>query len=120
MRKTMNPVKLNLAVTRANLNHDSDLIAAIAAIVIDDLPVLVNGLRTAADGKDYELLKNLAHTIKGLASNFQAEPLMQLAQKLETEHLLLSEFEIGRLVEEIEIVCEQTIDAIQDELQLDR
>jgi len=117
MRKMMNPVKLNLAVAQVNLNHDSDLIAAIAAVVIEDLPVLVNGLRTAADEKDRQLLKNLAHTIKGLVSNFHAEPLMQLTQKLETEFLLLSEFEIGHLVDEMAIACEQTIGALQVEFQ---
>ena len=116
MRSTMVPVKLNLEVTRANLSNDSELIVAIAIVLVEDLPILVEDLQAAFAKKDGELVKLLSHTIKGLASNFQAEPLMQLAESLETEHAVLSDPEIGELVEEIASTSERTIVAIKEEL----
>lgn len=116
MRSTMVPVKLNLELTRANLNNDSELILAIATVLVEDLPVLVEDLQTAFAKSDRELIRLVSHTIKGLVSNFQAEPLMQIAEKLEIEHAVLSDLEIGQLVAELALASERTIVALKDDL----
>ncbi len=45
-------VRLNLAVTRSNLNNDSELILMIANIFVKDLPAKVLSLQSAFDRKD--------------------------------------------------------------------
>ena len=116
MSSTMVPVKLNLDLTRANLNDDSELILAIATVVIEDLPMHVEDLQTAFAQRNGEIIRLTSHTIKGLASNFQADPLIQMAEMLETEHESLSDLEIGQLVAEITLASERTIVSLKDEL----
>jgi len=116
MINIMAPVRLNLELTRANLNDDSELILAIGAVMIEDLPMLVEDLQTAFAKSDWETVEFMSHTIRGLASNFQAEPLMQIAEMLETEYEDLSILEIGKLVTEITLASERTIVALKDEL----
>lgn len=120
LSRASNPaVKLNLAVTRSNLNNDTELILAIAYIFIEDLPKMVLALRTAFDSKDSHSVIHQAHTIKGLASNFQAEPLTQLAQKLEVEYARLTDPERDLLISELSLISKQTLCAIKDEFGLD-
>ena len=112
-------VTLNLAVTRSNLNNDSELILMIANIFVKDLPAKVLSLQSAFDRKDSNGVILHSHTIKGLASNFQAEPLTKLTRKLELEYLSLSEPELEMLISEIAMTSEHTIGALNDELELD-
>ncbi len=109
-------VKLNLGIARENLNNDSDLIAAIAKVLIEDLPQLVSELRSFFEKNDGKNVQLMAHTIKGLASNFQAEPLMQLSEKLELKHKSLSDREAGLLISEIAQASEATICALIEAL----
>jgi HPt (histidine-containing phosphotransfer) domain-containing protein len=114
MRLPTIPVKLNLGIARENLNNDSELIAAIAKVLIEDLPQLVAELRGSFEKNDGKHVKLIAHTIKGLASNFQAEPLMQLSEKLELEHSLLTDHEAELLISEIAQASEATINALSE------
>ena len=112
-------VRLNLAITRLNLNDDSELVLAIANIFVEDLPARVLALKSAFDRKDSQRVIHQAHTIKGLASNFQAEPLTELTQILESEYLSLTDPEREMLIAEIAIASEHTITALKVELELD-
>ncbi len=113
MKDAIHPVKLNMAVTRANLNNDAELIAAIAMVVIEDLPALVSELREAARENDAKQLRLMAHTIKGLASNFHAEPLVTLSQRLEREGDRLAPEKVQELIQEIDEVSHATIAALE-------
>ncbi len=112
-------VKLNLAVTRVNLNNDSELILAIANIFVEDLPGKVLALQSAFDRNDNQSVVHLAHTIRGLASNFLAEPLTLLTQKLESEYMGLSDPEREMLISEIVMTSERTISAMKVEMEND-
>ncbi len=116
MRSTMNTVTLNLEPARASLDNNAQRVLTIGTVLIEDLPMLVEDLQTAFARNDREILWLMSHTIRGLASNFQAEPLMQMAAMLETEHEDLTVLEIGQLVAEITLASERTIVALRDEL----
>jgi HPt (histidine-containing phosphotransfer) domain-containing protein len=111
------PVKLNLGVARENLNHDSELIAEIARVVIEDLPQLVAELCRSFEENNETNVRLMAHTIKGLASNFQAEPLMHLTEKLELNLKWLTEREAGHLISGIAQASEDTIVALTEALE---
>jgi len=113
----MVPVKLDLNLTLTNLDHDYDLIRAISAVVIEDLPALIKSLTSAFEVSDYENVRLVAHSIKGLASNFSVEPLMRFTGTLERDYLALSRREIGALVFEVESIQEATICAIRQAVE---
>ena len=110
----MAPVKLDLDITRANLNDDSELIRIIATVVIEDLPSLVSELQAACVSHDRERVRLVAHSIKGLGATFHAEPLMQFAETLERGYLELAQDEMEALAGQIESVQEGTILALTD------
>jgi len=113
----MVPVKLDLNLTLTNLENDYDLIRALSAVVIEDLPALIRSLSEAFDSDDRDEIRLHAHTIKGLASNFSVEPLMRFTGILERDYKALSRREIGALVFEVESIQEATICAIRQAVE---
>jgi len=113
----MVPVKLDLNLTLANLNFDYELIRAMSAVVIEDLPSIIKSLSAAFESDDRDGIRLHAHTIKGLASNFSVEPLMRFTGTLEKDYLALSRREIGALVFEVESIQEATICAIRQAVE---
>lgn len=81
---------------------------------VDDLPLLVENLQTAFARNDWEVLELMAQSIRGIASNFRAEPLTQLAATLEDDHAFLSELEIAGLVINVTMASNQTVDALEN------
>jgi len=113
----MVPVKLDLNLTLTNLNYDYDLIRAMSAVVIEDLPALIKNLTAAFENDDRDDIRLHAHTIRGLASNFSVEPLMRFTGILEQDYLLLLRPEIGSLIFEIESIEEPTLNAIRQAVE---
>ncbi|MDX1927290.1 MAG: Hpt domain-containing protein [Pirellulaceae bacterium] len=114
----MTSITLDLEFTRANLDHDCVLLKGLMQIAVEDLPVLAAELRDAADGHDVGQLHHLGHAIKGLVSNFRAEPLTALAEQLEQATLGANGLCWTRLVDEVIEACENTSLALQAELRL--
>ncbi len=85
MKSVKVPVTLCLERTLQELNHDSERFYAIAAVAIQDLPMLADELQTAIEQRDIKLVKHMSRSIQGVASNFRAEPLMHLAERLARE-----------------------------------
>jgi HPt (histidine-containing phosphotransfer) domain-containing protein len=115
LRDKMSVVTLDLEFTRANLDHDRELVRALIQIAIDDLPSLVVKLRAALSNNETERLRQLSHAIKGLASNFRAEPLTRLSGQLETTSSELQQLTVKQLVDEVSIACECTVLELFDE-----
>jgi HPt (histidine-containing phosphotransfer) domain-containing protein len=93
-------VTFDLELTRRNFDHDEGLVREIGGIFIEDVPQLVEQLSRLRDqllsaNTDEQGVaqgaialreaKRLAHSIKGLAATFGAEPLVSLAQEIEEE-----------------------------------
>jgi len=66
-----------------NLGGDTELLAQIAGLFIDDWPRNRACLKDALAAADAETLRNAAHAIKGAVANFCAEHAMQTARELE-------------------------------------
>jgi HPt (histidine-containing phosphotransfer) domain-containing protein len=81
-----------LAQTRCNLDNDEELVRDMAEIFISDVPEMCRRLTTfydqACDSPQVteQILadvRHLAHSIKGLARTFGAEPLSTLTERIE-------------------------------------
>jgi chemotaxis protein histidine kinase CheA len=85
-------ISFRLADARNNLDHDEELMRGMAAIFIDDVPAMCVRLAAMCQAiKDGRMtgdehaaeLRHVAHSLKGLAATFGAEPLRELAGGLE-------------------------------------
>jgi HPt (histidine-containing phosphotransfer) domain-containing protein len=85
-------ISFRLADARANLDQDEKLVREMAAIFIADVPSLCARLAAIGqgagddpmvDGEKAAELHHLAHSLKGLAATFGAQPLGELAAGLE-------------------------------------
>ena len=115
----MSLATIDLDFTRENLDHDPELVLELIQIAIEDLPSLANQLRDALSSTETVRFRWLAHAIKGLASNFRAEPLTRLASQLEMTNAEQQKFALQQLVDELSVACESTVLALRSELQLD-
>ncbi len=79
----MHSISFNMETTLHNVNGDIDLMISIAEIVMEDLPELVRRLRVAGDQSDWLNVQQGAHAIRGMAANLVAQPLTNLASRLE-------------------------------------
>lgn len=114
----MAEITFDLEKTRRNLNGDVDLIRSVAEILIEDLPKVVANLRTAATVENEPGVRQAAHTIKGMAANFTAQPLMEFARQLECTSCGASSLDLKAAVDAIGTITERTIAALQQELGL--
>ena len=112
----MTEIKFDIEATRRNLNNDTDLIRAVAEIIVQDLPKVVAELKVGVNTQDKRKLRQAAHTIKGMASNFMAQPLMELACQLESGRFETSSQDELAAVLGLETIANQTLLALQREL----
>jgi len=81
-------ITFTLTQTRCNLDNDELLVRDMAAIFIADIPELCERLanlngRAGPPHGSVDQVKHIAHSIKGLARTFGAEPLASLAERIE-------------------------------------
>jgi len=111
-------IQLDLNATLANLNGDAELLQAIAQIFAEDVPSIIQALKHASATGDGVGSVLHAHTIKGMALNFRAEPLTTLSRRLEVDYAKLSNCEREVLVLQIESACNETITELKREIGL--
>jgi HPt (histidine-containing phosphotransfer) domain-containing protein len=75
--------KLDCAVALERLGGDEELLREVAGLFLDEYPMLMNEIRSAAMGRDAEALQRAAHSMKGSVSNFGADAVYQAAFALE-------------------------------------
>lgn len=101
--------KLNLEAARRRLGGDEALLRDLAGFFLDDAPLLLEETRSALARNDRMEASRCAHSIKGLAANFDAEEAVAIAQSLETaartEEPDSTAALVGQLDEEIRNVC---------------
>lgn len=113
---TVRVVSLNLNIALSNLNGDADLLRSLSQIFVEDLPSIVFALQCAMERNDRKTLALHAHTIYGLACNFQAEQLMQIAKRVELQHAVLTDEELSKMVSEIALLAELTMEKLKLDL----
>ncbi len=67
------------------MGNDRDLLKDMAEFFLADAPPLMMQIRQALAARNSEELSRTAHSLKGLASNFSASSVQELAE--EVEHL---------------------------------
>ena len=67
----------------ARLDHDRAFFANLVEFFLEDYPGLVAQIRQAIQAGDTAALGHAAHSLKGLAGNFDAHPTTRIAARLE-------------------------------------
>jgi len=62
---------------------DEELVAQLVEAALDDLPCQVSKLKDSLAAADITTIERQAHTIKGAAANIGAEPLRDVAERIE-------------------------------------
>lgn len=119
-------VTLDMETARDNFGGDESLIRDIGEIFLEDIPALLQQLdrirprlTTPADtgSPAFTEAKHVAHSIKGLAGTFGAEPLRTLIANIESDPSRLAGPAGSEHIRELLAVAEQTIAALQEELR---
>ncbi len=103
------PPAVDWDVARAHLGSDPQVLQEFAGLLKSQSPTLLAEIRRAIESGDFKLLRRSAHTLKGSATYFGAEPLVEAALALEaqgrnetldgaTEKLATLETELGRVL----------------------
>lgn len=111
-------IRLDLDSTRRNFDGDADLIRDIGNIFIEDVPLLIQRLATlraqmlagpASESAVLEEARRLAHSLKGLAGTFGAEPLGTMLAEVEQHPQRLAALDGEQRLQELERIAQQTI-----------
>jgi two-component system sensor histidine kinase/response regulator len=107
---------INLERTLVRINGDRRLLRDMARFFQEDTPALVKSLQEAVDSRDAAAAELAAHSIKGLASNFDASPLYETAEKIEElarGHRIVAARElVDRLRSQTQQVCDDLARAV--------
>lgn len=74
---------LDRAMALDRVGGDEELLAEVAQLFLDDYPNSLREIDEALQRGDAKLLERAAHSLKGAASNFGAEPVVEPALALE-------------------------------------
>ena len=75
------PIDVEMALDQ--LDGDRELLDDVVRVFVDTVPDLLRELRSAFSRSDAKQVRASAHSIKGAASNICAEPIRDLAQRIE-------------------------------------
>jgi PAS domain S-box-containing protein len=74
---------LDRAAALARVEGDSELLAEMAALFVDDCPSMLSAVREGIARQDARLLERASHALKGAAGNFSAQAAVDAALTLE-------------------------------------
>jgi len=74
---------LNHAVALEQVGGDQELLIEVAQLFLEDYPNSLREIEEALRTGDAKLMERAAHTLKGAAANFGAEPVVEPALRLE-------------------------------------
>jgi HPt (histidine-containing phosphotransfer) domain-containing protein len=74
---------IDTSVVLARVGSDKVLLRELAGIFLQECPKTLSEMRDAITGEDCNLLMRTAHTLKGQAAFFGADPVCKLALRLE-------------------------------------
>jgi len=79
------PGIINVQAALNRMGHDRQLLADVALFFLEDAPPLVAQLDAAWKARDGKDIAQAAHTLKGLASNFDAHYVQTLSAEIESQ-----------------------------------
>ncbi len=74
---------MNADVALGRLNNDRSLLIAMAGFFLEDAPQLFEKIRAGTNKTPLNDIVRSAHSIRGLASSFEALPVMQVSGEIE-------------------------------------
>src|SRR5207302_4611790 len=74
---------LDYPAVLARVGGDTQLLADVSRLFIEEVPGQLHEIRTALDAQNAEALRRAAHALKGAAANFDAAALVGAARQLE-------------------------------------
>lgn len=98
----------------AGLDGNRDLLHDLADMFCEDAPIILGELRSALEADDTSAARRAAHSLKGLAATFYAQPTIEQAERLEHE---AASGELAPLKEGGVDKLEQCVNALIAELQ---
>jgi len=107
---------LNLVLARRRLGGDEQLLKDLAAFFFDDAPVLVDELRSDLTSGKFEEAARAAHSLRGLAANFDASSAMRVAQAAEDAARAGDREGLSRLVESLSVEITRVIASLKREV----
>jgi len=107
---------IHLAPALARLENDRELLCDLARFYLEDCPTLLAELRRGIGIEDFELITRSAHSLKGLASNFDAHRAVAAALAVELSGREKQMLAIQEQLPELEAAAMQVTSALQTEL----
>lgn len=106
---------INVGAALARMGGDSDLLADVAQFFLEDAPQLMAQMRTALGDRQAVELAHAAHTLKGLASNFDAIHVQMRAAELESAGHR-GQLDVAPLIDDLEREVSQVESALRREV----
>jgi len=107
---------IHLAPALARLENDRELLCDLAQFYLEDGPVLLQEIQRGIEIRDFELITRSAHSLKGLASNFDAHATVAAALIIEMSGRQRDLETIQQSLPELEQQSQRVIAALQEEL----
>jgi CheY-like chemotaxis protein/HPt (histidine-containing phosphotransfer) domain-containing protein len=107
---------LNLMAARRRLGNDESLLQDLARFFLEDAPALVDKLHLSLAENDLDEAARSAHSLKGIALNFDALAAVQVAQAIEDAANQGNPGQIKSLVPELERETNRALKALKREV----
>lgn len=107
---------IDLQATLDRLGGDADILNELAAYFREDAGQLVDNARQAASANDHREVERSAHSLKGLAANFEARHLVSAAWRLEEAGRHQQSDRYTELIEQMQTRVREVLDTLFDQL----
>lgn len=104
----------DLEVALSRLRNDKSLLIDLIGLFVEDAPKLRAELRESYRDADWPTLQRTAHSLKGLAANFDAEPLVLVSRRLEEAAEAGDASRIPSLLDSIDERCQELVNCLED------
>jgi len=107
---------INLTPALARLENDRELLCDLARFYLEDGPQLLQEIQHGIDTSDFELITRSAHSLKGLASNFDAHATVAAALAIELAGRQQELECIEQLLPDLQLQSQKVVVALEAEL----
>lgn len=106
---------ISLEGARKRLGGDPELLRDMAEFLIQDAPPLLETVRVAEEERDWEGVRRAAHSLKGLAANFDAAAARELALRVEEAAVKENQDSVRNLAPQLEAAFADVMQALQQQ-----
>lgn len=107
------PAVINLTVVRQRVGNDDELVRMLIKFFREDVPRLQQQIHEAATAQNTAEVQQLAHSLKGLASNLDAQMMMATTRLLERLDTPPRWDRVHRLLDDLDRQIREILEALQ-------